>query len=155
LLAGGGSRAQIASSGAARCPSKKAFLILIKKIARTLFVIISPHCVRHRIRINVAASSTQPSTSGAAMGGTSVEYLRKRLLDRRQFELLAAIDRGEISTYAAAEAAGLIRRKPVLGTGSDNESKRRAWAIRQAYDSAMKRSGPRLRARGTPRARAG
>src|SRR5262249_52786237 len=40
---------------------------------------------------------------------------------------------GELSTFAAAEAAGLIHpRRPVLGTGSANQARRRAWAIHKA-----------------------
>ena len=62
---------------------------------------------------------------------SSVAFLQKRLADIGQFDLLQAARRGEISTFAAAEAAGLIRtaRSRVLGTGSENQAKKRAWAI--------------------------
>jgi hypothetical protein len=61
---------------------------------------------------------------------TSVAYLRKRLNDIGRHDLLGAAERGEISTFAAAEEAGLINhRRPVLGTGSPNAAKRRAYAL--------------------------
>jgi hypothetical protein len=63
---------------------------------------------------------------------TSVAYLRKRLTDIGRQDLLDAAERGEISTFAAAEEAGLVRRQAVLGTGSENAAKRRAWAIMKA-----------------------
>jgi hypothetical protein len=60
---------------------------------------------------------------------TSVAYLRKRLADIGRDDLLSAAEAGLISTFAAAEEAGLVRRKEVLGTGSPNAAKRRAWAL--------------------------
>jgi hypothetical protein len=60
---------------------------------------------------------------------TSVAYLRKRLADIGRYDLLHAAERGEVSFFAAAEAADLVRRKEVLGTGSENQAKKRAWAI--------------------------
>jgi len=60
---------------------------------------------------------------------TSVAYLRKRLADVGRQDLLDAAQRGEISTYAAAEEAGLVRRREVLGTGSPNATKKRLWAL--------------------------
>jgi hypothetical protein len=66
------------------------------------------------------------------MGGTSVEYLRGRLRKGGHFALLAAVERGDISTYAAAEEAGYVTRRPTLGTGSENATKRRLWAMRAA-----------------------
>jgi hypothetical protein len=60
---------------------------------------------------------------------TSVAYLRKRLTDLKRHDLLDAVDRGEISTYAAAEEAGLVRRREVQGNGSPNQAKARAWAL--------------------------
>jgi hypothetical protein len=66
------------------------------------------------------------------MGGTSIEYLTGRLRRAERFDLLEAIARGQISTYAAAEAAGFLKRRPVTGGGSPNAAKRRAFALRQA-----------------------
>jgi len=65
------------------------------------------------------------------MGGTSIEYLRSRLEKAGRVDLLAAIAEGKISAYAAGEAAGFVKRPPVLGTGSPNAAKRRAFALRQ------------------------
>jgi hypothetical protein len=69
---------------------------------------------------------------------TSVAYLRKRLADIGRHDLLAAADRGDISTFAAAEAAGLIRtaRSRVTGNGSGNQARRRRWAIARATGQA-------------------
>jgi len=66
------------------------------------------------------------------MGGTSIEYIRSRLEKAGRVDLLTAIADGKISTYAAGEAAGFFKRRPVLGTGSPNAAKRRAFALRQA-----------------------
>jgi hypothetical protein len=60
---------------------------------------------------------------------TSVAYLRKRLTDIGRQDLLDAVDVGAISTFAAAEEAGLVTRQPILGTGSPNAAKKRVWAI--------------------------
>jgi hypothetical protein len=60
---------------------------------------------------------------------TSIVVLRKRLADIGRHDLLAAAEAGEISTYAAAEEAGLVRRRPVTGNGSENQAKKRAWAL--------------------------
>src|SRR5262249_52399798 len=66
------------------------------------------------------------------MGGTSREYLCGRLRKGGHFALLAAVERGELSAYAAAEEAGYITRKPILGAGSENAAKRRMFAVRNA-----------------------
>src|SRR5262249_40028245 len=60
---------------------------------------------------------------------TSVAYLRKRLADVGRQDLLDAAEAGLISTYAAAEEAGLVTRREVLGTGSPNQTKKRLWAL--------------------------
>jgi hypothetical protein len=70
------------------------------------------------------------------MGGNSVEYLTKRLRDGGHAELLAAVESGELSTYGAAEAAGIVRRRPVVGGGSENQARRRAWAVLRATGKA-------------------
>jgi hypothetical protein len=77
---------------------------------------------------------------------TSVAYLRKRLTDIGRQDLLDAVNAGAISTFAAAEEAGLIRRQEVLGTGSPNQAKKRAWTLaritRQAPPLATTRLEP-------------
>jgi hypothetical protein len=65
------------------------------------------------------------------VGGTSVEYLVKRLHDVGRHDLLAAIARREIPAYAAACAAGLVTRRPVQGGGSPHAAKRRLFALRR------------------------
>jgi hypothetical protein len=74
---------------------------------------------------------------------TSVAYLRKRLTDIGRHDLLEAAEAGLVSFFAAAEEAGLINhRRPVLGTGSPNQAKKRAWTLaritRQAPPLASK-----------------
>jgi hypothetical protein len=61
---------------------------------------------------------------------TSVAYLRKRLADIGRTDLLSAAERGEVSFYAASEAAGLVKRRAVQGNGSRNASKLRQFRIR-------------------------
>jgi hypothetical protein len=60
---------------------------------------------------------------------TSVAYLRKRLAAIGRHDLLEAAEAGLISTFAAAEACGLVTRREILGNGSENQAKKRAWAI--------------------------
>lgn len=66
------------------------------------------------------------------MGGTSREYLIGRLRKGGHFALIAAIERGHLSAYQAAEACGYVTRRPVLGTGSENATKRRLFQLRAA-----------------------
>jgi len=58
--------------------------------------------------------------------GTSRAYLLKRLRREGYGDLLAAVENGRLSAYAAAEAAGYVTRRPVIGTGSQGQAKRRA-----------------------------
>lgn len=68
---------------------------------------------------------------------TSVKYLTKRLRDIGRLDLLAGVERGEFSTHAAAEWAGLINKQPATGSGSQNVARRNAWALHRRT-----RSGP-------------
>jgi len=67
---------------------------------------------------------------------TSVAYLRKRLNDIGRHDLLAAAEAGQISFFAAADEAQVIRRTRVLGTGSGNQARKRAWAVARATGQA-------------------
>ena len=67
------------------------------------------------------------------MGGTSREYLIGRLRKEGHFALLAAVERGDLSAYAAACEVGFCTRKPNLDVGSQNMLRRRMFAIRNAY----------------------
>jgi len=60
-------------------------------------------------------------------GGTSTEYLQDRLRRAGRADLLEAIADGRISTYHAAEIAGIVRRRPTLGL-RDHAAKRMAFA---------------------------
>jgi len=59
--------------------------------------------------------------------GSSIEYLTDRLERAGRTDLLEAIAAKRISTYFAAEIAGIIRRKPTQGR-SDHAAKRRLFA---------------------------
>ena len=89
----------------------------------------SARCVVPQTGVNVGHLRLNPNVLTAMAGGTSVEYLQRRLEKAGRFDLLEAIARLEISTYHAAELAGIIRRKPTLGL-RDHEAKRRAFAAR-------------------------
>jgi hypothetical protein len=66
------------------------------------------------------------------MGGTSREYLISRLRKEGHFALLAAVERGDLSAFAAAEECGFVTRRPIQGTGSFNATRRRLFALRAA-----------------------
>src|SRR5262249_36524122 len=65
------------------------------------------------------------------MSGTSIAYLTDRLRRAERFDLLDLVACGRISTYAAAEAAGFLKRRPTPGGGSPNAAKRRAFVLRR------------------------
>jgi hypothetical protein len=71
------------------------------------------------------------------MGGTSVSYLTKRLADVGRHDLLAAVEGGRISAYAAAEMAGLVTRRPITGRGNTNAAKRRRFLFRALMREAQ------------------
>ena len=67
---------------------------------------------------------------------TSVVVLRKRLAAIGRHDLLAAADAGQISFFAAGEAAGIVKRSRVTGNGSQNMARKRAWAVARATGQA-------------------
>jgi len=69
------------------------------------------------------------------MRGNSREYLLQRLERDGFTELVEAIERGELSTYAAAVEVGYRKRPEPTGRGSENERRRREWAIRKAFQT--------------------
>jgi hypothetical protein len=74
------------------------------------------------------------------MGGTSVEYLTRRLQQAGRFDLLEAVAHRRLSVFAAAEAAGFLTRRPVTGRGSTNAAKRRHFQLQALLRQA---NGPR------------
>jgi len=74
---------------------------------------------------SVPALGLNISTMG---GGTSRDYIIGRLRREKLDHLADAVERGEVSAYAIACELGWQKRK-ILGTGSENEAKRRAWAL--------------------------
>jgi hypothetical protein len=61
--------------------------------------------------------------------GTSIEYLTDRLQRAGRFDLLEAVADRRISTFFAAEIAGIVKRRPTLGL-RDHAEKRRLFAAR-------------------------
>jgi hypothetical protein len=74
--------------------------------------------------------------------GTNRAYLLYRLERAGEVELLAAVEAGELSAFAAAVEAGIVRRPAALGTGTTNHAKRRAFAIARAYAYARRVDRP-------------
>src|SRR6516165_4900275 len=61
---------------------------------------------------------------------TDIESLTRRLREAGRQDLLDLISEGKLSTFAAAVAANIVRRRPILGGGSSNQAKRRAALLR-------------------------
>jgi len=70
--------------------------------------------------------------------GTGRAYLLDRLERGGHVELLAAVEAGTLSAFAAAVEAGIVRRPVPNGRGSTNEAKRREFAIRRAYAASRR-----------------
>jgi hypothetical protein len=64
-------------------------------------------------------------------GGTSRSYIITRLRREGLPHLAEAIENGEASAFEIAVELGWQKRRRVLGTGSDNEAKRRAFRLRR------------------------
>jgi hypothetical protein len=79
--------------------------------------------------VNLRATSTSILIFGAAMGGTSREYLLSRLRKNGHFALVAAVERGDISAFQAAEHCGYVTRRPIAGGGSENAAKLRTFRL--------------------------
>jgi hypothetical protein len=79
------------------------------------------------------ADDLAPFPPEPRLRGNSAAYLRSRLERDGHIELLAAVDRGELSTFAAGVEAGYTKRPEPLGTGSQNARRRRDWTIAKAY----------------------
>ena len=62
------------------------------------------------------------------MGGTSREYIISRLRREKLDHLADAVERNEVSAFAVACELGWHKRK-IQGGGSENQAKRRAWAL--------------------------
>jgi hypothetical protein len=75
---------------------------------------------------------------------TSRAYLAKRLKAIGRDDLLEAAERGEVSLHAAAVWAGLISQQYVSeGAGSENASKRAAWALLRAERRGLPGPNPK------------
>jgi hypothetical protein len=62
--------------------------------------------------------------------GNHRAYLLDQLRRAGRHDLVQAVEDGQVSAFAAATALGLRKRRPVLGTGSRNQAKRRAFRLR-------------------------
>jgi hypothetical protein len=57
--------------------------------------------------------------------GSSRSYIIDRLKRENLLALVGAVEAGRVSAYAIAIELGWIRRRPTLGTGSENQATRR------------------------------
>jgi hypothetical protein len=62
--------------------------------------------------------------------GNSREYLLQRLRLAGRPDLVEAVEAGKVSAYSVAVSLGWQKRRPTLGTGSPNASKRRFHRLR-------------------------
>jgi hypothetical protein len=72
----------------------------------------------------------QGANSNLKRGSTSYDYILARLEREGLTEWIEAIRMRRISAFAAACELGWARRR-ILGTGSENQAKRRAFEIRR------------------------
>ena len=118
-------RSRRASAAAADYPyPRDRFFVVLAERDNCLFQV---SCVDPEIAIIFAPPRIN---SAAPMGGTSVEYLTRRLQQAGRTDLLEAIAHRRLSVYAAAEAAGFVTRRPARGIGSPNAAKRRQFQVR-------------------------
>src|SRR5262249_37910161 len=68
--------------------------------------------------------------------GTSRAYLLKRLRRDGYGDLLAAVENGRLSAYAAAEAAGYVTRRPVKAPSRSRQGRRTADGVVARPESA-------------------
>jgi hypothetical protein len=61
--------------------------------------------------------------------GTSREYLLDRLVRAGRPDLVEAVEAGFVSAYAVAVEMGWMKRPVPLGTGSQNQAKRRRFQL--------------------------
>jgi len=62
--------------------------------------------------------------------GNHRAYLLDQLRRAGRLDLVQAVEAGEVSAFAIATELGMRKRRPVLGTGSRNAAKRRAYRLR-------------------------
>jgi hypothetical protein len=74
----------------------------------------------------------EPGLNTTIMSGTSRDYIIGRLRREKLDHLADAVECGEVSAYAIACELGWQKRK-VLGTGSENQAKRRAFALHRVF----------------------
>jgi hypothetical protein len=87
-------------------------------------------CASFKPGVNLVATSIIP-TSMAGHQGNSRDYLLRRLRLAGRADLVAAIEAKQVSAYGVAVALGWQKRRPTLGTGSSNASRRRAHRLRE------------------------
>jgi len=63
-------------------------------------------------------------------GSTSREYILARLERDGLTKWIEAIQQGKLTPFAVACELGWAKRPPPLGTGSENQARKRAWDVR-------------------------
>jgi hypothetical protein len=69
-------------------------------------------------------------------GGTSRQYLVSRLERAGRTDLLDGIAQGQISVFAAAAEAGIVRRRKTVADGDHNATRRREFAMAAVLERA-------------------
>jgi len=136
------SRRALPSRNSLRVPVTASVTILKNVTRNGRCALAATHVKSARTQIIFAAMDENlvPSQPERRLRGNSREYLYERLVRGGFHELVAAIDAGTLTVYAAAADAGLVRRPEPLGTGSPNARKRIDWAIHQAYRGSARRA---------------
>jgi hypothetical protein len=62
--------------------------------------------------------------------GNHRAYLLDQLRRAGRHDLVQAVEDGRVSAYAVATELGMRKRRPVIGTGSRNQAKRRTYRLR-------------------------
>ena len=108
----------------ARRACQQIFCALAEKCEKNAF--LATRCTVQGTSVNLRHLD---SSLGVLRVSTSVDYLQDRLRRAGRDDLLEAIARRQISTYHAAEIAGIVKRRPTLGL-RDHAAKRLAYAAR-------------------------
>ena len=88
-----------------------------------------PRCAAFASGAKPCCMADEPAPSDHDHRGTSRDYILNRLRREQRHDFITAIEGGQVSAFAVATALGWMSRPAVLGTGSDNEAKRRAHRL--------------------------
>jgi hypothetical protein len=82
----------------------------------------------------------QRASSGSLVKhGSGRDYILARLRRENRFDLIAAIESRKASAFAIAVELKWMSRPKILGTGSSNQARSRAYALHRVFDGPPKR----------------